>query len=108
MTKSVAGLFVTAALTLTITAASAEDVESANYMLPGCRNFASRRSLNEDFTTVFTAPFCAGTVRGIAFMGMFVKLDLKSSPASDGRPMRERGLTCIDVPDGVTPSQEVR
>jgi hypothetical protein len=76
MTKSV--LF-GAALALTVTAASmAEDVESANYIIQGCRDFAAQKSPKEAPMTIFNRPLCAGIVHGIAFMGEFVKLDLKS------------------------------
>jgi hypothetical protein len=73
MTKSV--LFGAAALALTVMAAeAAEDVSSANYMMPGCRKFVTYQMVDTD--SLVKGFYCAGIVTGIVFMGQFAKIDM--------------------------------
>jgi hypothetical protein len=101
MTRSVAALFGSAALALTITAASgAEDADahSANAIVPGCRDYvaqANRRLLLQGI--------CAGIVEGISFMGAMVQVAKKEVPQGF---IREQ--LCLNVPDEVTSEQVVR
>jgi hypothetical protein len=80
MTKSV--LFGAVTLALTITAASAEDVESANYMMPGCRAFAMEMEYAP-------AGVCAGRIYGMLFMASVIGVTLQSaSPSDASSPLR--------------------
>ena len=89
MTKSV--LFGAVALALTITAASAEDVESANYMMPGYRAFAMEMEYAP-------AGLCAGRIYGMLFMASVIGGTLQSaSPSDASSPLRKPF-------DGATPS----
>jgi hypothetical protein len=99
MVRSV--LFGAAALVLTITAASAaEDISSANYMLPGCQAYADRKP---PYDRPFEQGLCAGTVRGIGFMGS------STMETVDGRVVRTAIQEwCLDLPDAVTVRQMVR
>jgi hypothetical protein len=104
MMKSVAALFGAAALVLTITAAPAaeEDMNSANFIVPGCRAFMDQKPQDD----LLRQGLCTGIVRGIAAMGTFMNfsLDLHPLPEND---YRRRGL-CMDAPDEITLGQELR
>jgi len=73
------------ALTVT-TATRAEDVNSANYLLPGCKEWLARTIDPNSFRR----GLCVGTVETIAFM----------APALKAR--------CADIPKGVTNDQSVQ
>jgi hypothetical protein len=62
MTRS--GLLFGTALALIITAAAAEDENSANHMLPGCRGFIDKSSSLD----MYDMALCAGILDGIVFM----------------------------------------
>src|SRR5262245_7833857 len=83
-----------ALMALTITAAgAAEDINSANFMMPHCRSFlASEHSSPQ--------AFCLGVVRGIVFIGSI----LRDQVMAEG----DRRLPCIDPPSGVTFRQSVQ
>jgi hypothetical protein len=110
MTK--AGFLFGAALALTVTVApgtqAAENIDSANYVLPNCRDIVNNK-LSGDLPG---QGFCAGSVRAIAFMGAFVNVALKFNPDSDrttlAKFIRETG--CLDIPEGVgvTGIQQIR
>jgi hypothetical protein len=44
-------------------AAFAEDQDSANYIMPGCREYLVAGSKKE----MWGGPFCSGLIRGLAF-----------------------------------------
>jgi len=95
-----------AALALTVTAAgAAENVHSANYMLPHCRNFVDRKSVD-----LFNQGICAGLVEGIAVPGGLVILYALPSDYDKPEPhLRDlQRMLCIDAPDEATVEQMVR
>jgi hypothetical protein len=97
MTKSSSGLLLGAALALTVTAASAEDLISANGVLPGCRDLVNERhDANRD--RVLIAGLCAGIIRGIVFM----------APSPGLGPQDVWQDVCLNMPKGVTPTQQIR
>ncbi len=103
MTKSV--LFGAAALALTVTAAqAAENINSANDVIRGCRDFVNRNSS-------YGAGWCAGIVRGMVGSGILVAFALKiTKPDAVGaswlKPFR---VLCMDIPPHkVTLGQEIR
>ncbi len=93
MSIRISGLLLAAALALTVTAAEAAemDMDSANYMMPGCRDFIARSS-REDLR--FLHGYCLGLVTGFIIMGGGVS---KSAAAAADAP----GL-CLKVPADVT------
>jgi Rap1a immunity proteins len=69
MPKSVAGLFGAAALAVTVTAApAAEDVTSANFVLPHCRGFINR-SIPNDPAALIAQGYCLGFIEGVVYGG---------------------------------------
>ena len=61
------GLFLIAAMMLSGRAAvAAPDLDSANYTMPGCRDFAKLEKNNTDF---MLQGFCAGTINTLLGMG---------------------------------------
>jgi hypothetical protein len=90
MAISNSGLLLGVALALTITAAPAAetDFNSANYILPGCKEVARRGPVSAG------QALCLGTVRGIAFMGWLAKHD-------------HAEYSCMDIPDEVPVLQAV-
>jgi hypothetical protein len=114
-------LIIGGVLALTVTAAgAAEDASSANYMMPGCRSFVVKGA-QDNF---LLQGMCAGMVRGMATFGSRIALMLKiatvpSKKEIDNQPdepaVARRRLAnalqnywCVDIPDKVTLSQEVR
>ncbi len=99
MTKS--GLLLSVALALTVTAATGaeenKNTDSANYMLPICRELVNGKSGGEQ-------GYCAGVVDGIAYMGFLVRTMGKLSPPGETMPRQ----LCLNVPDEVTIRQMVR
>jgi hypothetical protein len=95
-------LFGAAALALTVTGAAAEDRNSANYIMQGCRDVVTGKRAP---LTVTDSARCMGIIEGISFMGGMVKLGLEFGPMPDPR---WQGLVCLDIPDGVTTGQMVR
>ena len=101
MTKSVAGLFGAFALTITAAPAQQQDMDSANFMMPGCRAFLDQRSQGD----IFLQGECVGTVSAITVVAGMTNLSLKRFPL----PANDvRWKLCIDEPNGVTVGQEVR
>jgi hypothetical protein len=103
MTRS--GLLLGAALALTVTAVGAENVHSANYMLPYCRNWIDRKLADP-----FNQGLCAGLVEGIAVTGGFVILYALPSDYDKPEPhLRDlQRELCINAPDDATIEQMVR
>jgi hypothetical protein len=92
-----------AALALTVTAASAaEDMGSANGVLPGCRGMLARSS---NATDPLTMGLCAGIVRGIASMGSVAVYVWNRVPLDRKAPLAP---LCMDIPEKVTTDQEIR
>jgi Rap1a immunity proteins len=88
-----------AALALTVTAgAAAEDMNSANYLLPACQELIVGKQVSPTMTS-FERGICSGTLRGIIFMGTGLR-----RPVSDD----VRLTFCIDHPDNGTPEQALR
>jgi hypothetical protein len=83
--------------TLGVTTAveAAEDTNSANYMMPHCRNFLTIEHSSDPL-----APYCVGMVRGILFTGSILR-DLVNAEG-------DRRLPCIDPPSGATYGQSVQ
>jgi len=69
MRKSI--LLGAAALAFTVTAAAAEVefIESANFMLPGCRSFVDHKTDNPD-----RQGLCLGIIRGLDHEGMLARI----------------------------------
>jgi hypothetical protein len=98
MTRSI--LFGAVALALTVTAAAAEDVSSANYYLSGCQEFVARNG-----ATSGRQGLCGGTVRGIVYMGKalsLLQMDYSSPPNA------LVWIYCLDIPDDATVAQATR
>jgi hypothetical protein len=76
-----------ASLALPAAPATAQDIDSANYMLPGCKD--SIEGNPRDYTS---AGVCLGTVKAIAYMA-------RVFPTS---------RSCVNVPTGVTNVQAMR
>jgi hypothetical protein len=57
---------IVAALMLSGGAAFAEDIYSANYVMPGCRDFASA---TDNPKLVFRSGICAGVIRVLIYLG---------------------------------------
>lgn len=72
-------------------AACAEDMESANWVMPGCREYLAHSS-----RTLFQNGWCAGIVHGVAGMTILMKLP------------SENQLFCADTPPHATNDQLVR
>jgi hypothetical protein len=91
MSIRISGSLLGAAFAITVTAAPAADggQYTGNELFPACRRFVDEK-LNRD--TVFLGAVCAGIVSGTSYMGN----------------LTETGLTCLNIPDGVTLGQEVR
>ena len=89
-----------AAFALTVTAAGAQDTGSANYILPGCRDFLG---LKQPETA--SQGFCAGMVAGISFVGKDLH---RLRPAYPSESDAVTGLYCLDIPEKVTLMQLVR
>jgi hypothetical protein len=103
MTKSV--LLGAAALALTVTVASAaEDANSANYMMQGCRAFSGLKALPEDRVR---QGWCAGVVNEISHVGIFIKTFLSPDPNKQKVDFI-RTLLSPDIPAEVTLGQEIR
>jgi hypothetical protein len=103
MSVRISGLLLGAALALTATAAeAAEDVDSANYVMQGCRAVMGRDSHDEPIRQ----GYCMGTVNGIVLMGHYMNSSLQSFPLPQDDYRRRR--LCIDVPDEAPLSQEIR
>jgi hypothetical protein len=66
MTKS--GLLLGVALALTVTAAEAEDVTSANFVLPHCRGFINH-SVPNDPAALIAQGYCLGFIEGLVYGG---------------------------------------
>ena len=104
-----ASLFGTA-LALTVMAAeAAEDINSANYMLPGCRDLANESSSRN----LIGQGRCAGVVDTLSFVGGILKLSLEpggwlAESARRGLAEDIRQAMCLDIPRGVTGMQSVR
>jgi hypothetical protein len=101
MTK--AGLLLGVALALAVTAAAAEeDIHSANYIMPGCRNV---------FDGPYSGPaqYCLGVITGISHMAVLTKTFVQSFPDPAGwQSSYLRYSQCLDIPSGVTGFQTVR
>jgi len=102
MTRSV--LLGAAALAFTITAArAAEDIYSANYVLPGCRTFVN--------STIGTIPLSAGSA---ALMGEcvgrisgIVEMTILLGSSAGTNPYVQLFM-CLDIPGKVTKGQIIR
>ncbi len=94
MSVRISGLLLGAALALAVTAAQAaeEGIDSANYILPGCKLSSSS----------FLYGRCAGIVEGVAQTLRLLKVD----DAGDAQQVHP--LLCVDIPDDVTKGQLVR
>jgi len=105
MSIGISGLLFGVALALTVTAALAEeDRDSANYTMPGCRNFVDHKFPDDNFRE----GFCVGIVHGLIYSGIRVKTFLDRDPNSTGRlPGTLRRLECIAAPDEATLGQQV-
>src|SRR5262249_62049901 len=86
------------ALALTVTTArAAEDIKSANYILPYCKAIAEERML-PNTAAVFVQGQCTGIVFAIHHMFWLTQTIGKI----------RTGLLCADIPDQVTLQQEIR
>jgi hypothetical protein len=100
MTK--AGLLLGAALALAVTAAGrAEDIDSANYILPACQDFLNRK---QPYTG--GQGFCAGTIAGISFVGKDLRRLRLDYTSESGAWIT--WVYCLDIPDKATLNQAVR
>ena len=105
MTKAI---LIGAALAFTITAAGAEVefIESANFMLPGCRSFVDHKLDNPD-----RQGLCLGIIRGLDHEGMLARilLGLARKNGETGSTLEVlRTSLCIDHPGEVTNGQMAR
>jgi Rap1a immunity proteins len=94
-------------LALTVTAATAaEDIESANRMLPGCKGFVANTITSRNDALMMG--LCLGTVGAIAFMAQNSDVAI-SALSGEGQAMLLKGSRrCADIPSGVTNGQMVR
>jgi hypothetical protein len=94
-----------AALALIVTAGSAaEDIRSANFVMPGCQSLAKNESVD-----AVQQGICAGGVNAIVVMAGTMKSTLDADPDRTGMLhslIRDR--MCIDVPSTATPGQAIR
>jgi Rap1a immunity proteins len=105
MSARIAASLLGAPLAFTATAALAEeDFESANYTMPGCRNFGDHKLPDENFRE----GFCVGIVHGLIYSGIRVKTFLERDSDSTGRLLGTlRRSECIAAPDEATLGQQV-
>jgi hypothetical protein len=94
-----------AAIALTVTAAqAAESIDSANYVMQGCRSFMKNERSD------FQQGICAGTVNAILLMaGGGMKSAVDTDPNRSGalhNLIRDR--MCLDVPSAATGGQATR
>jgi hypothetical protein len=105
MAISNSGFPLAAALALTVAAAQAEDLHSANYMLPACQAFVTGMEYG-------AAGICGGRVSGIVFMGGLISGTLSTSIPPSEASSQLAGLLrigmCINTPNGVTVAQAAR
>jgi hypothetical protein len=95
----IANIIISGALALTVTAAeAAEDTNSANRFMPGCRSVLAGSSKVADLTPM---GLCIGIVRGIGTMAILLNLGM---PEHKGA----LALICMDPPGEVTTAQEIR
>jgi hypothetical protein len=103
MSVRISALLLGAALALTVTAAGAEeDQKSANFIMPGCRQFVDPKSSRD----AAIQGMCLGVVWGIALMGGGTRLAIEGTPPNDNKALRN--LLCLDIPETVPLSQMVR
>jgi hypothetical protein len=76
-------------MAMTVTAATAEDTDSANYRLPYCKLFIDERPVRSR-PEALLAGMCEGIIYSIVFM------------------VHTPGRQCADIPSGVTIGQEIR
>lgn len=100
MTPRITAPLLGAAFALIGTAATAEDISSANYILPGCQDFLGLKQPDTG-----RQGFCAGTVAGISFAGKELH---RLRPAYPSESEAVTGLYCLDIPEKVTLMQLVR
>jgi hypothetical protein len=62
MLQLLRGIVLIAAIILNCEEALAEDISTANYVMPGCREFLTRTS-----EAAFAQGYCAGTVRALVY-----------------------------------------
>lgn len=105
MTRSSSGLLLGAAILLNVTAAlAAEDLTTANHMLPTCQEYLRHRQ-----PLTGEQGYCAGVVDGIVFIGRKLNSSLKIAPISlDDSNARITWLHCLNVSGKATLGQMVR
>jgi hypothetical protein len=86
-----------------ITTATAADTDSANYMLPACKEFMS-----DTPSASFEAGMCAGTVVTIAHMAMNSDLAVTAFSGEGQIQAIKNHWRCADIPGEVTRGQLVR
>jgi hypothetical protein len=98
MTRSNSGLLLGVALALTVTAVAAEqDINSANFVMRGCRDFLNPRpSLSSD-AQLFQGRR-VGLVEGVIDMEQVIRLSSERFPFSADDDARLRRLLCFDFP----------
>ncbi len=89
-------IIIGAMLALTVATAGAAEDPSANTFLPACKALMADKGLNA--FQAFRAGACAGIIQGISMMGRLMRLN---SP-------QEVQPGCMDIPDAVTPQQQIR
>jgi hypothetical protein len=98
------------ALTVTAAPGAEVNINSANYMLPNCRDFVNNKSPSGNLTGQGA---CAGTIDTLVFMGTILKISLEPDgwlAESVRRGLAEdiRQSMCLDIPRGVTGGQLIR
>jgi Rap1a immunity proteins len=92
-------------LALTVTAAqAAEDTNSANDILPGCRAAINRKSVDQ----LVEQSLCVGIVIGIVGTMDAVRGLLQLGQSKGVNPNTYAKAVCIDYPKGVTIEQMIR
>jgi hypothetical protein len=101
MVRSV--LFGAVALALTVTVVeAAEDTNSANARMPGCRGLLAQSPKEADIVAM---SYCSGIIYGVSRIGATVAYVWKRMPLDRAAPLRPM---CMDIPEKVTLGQEVR
>ena len=89
------------AMVLASTAARADSVFSANYMLPGCKWWLADEMSDVPPALIYKAGLCVGNVAGISFM-------LFANVGAFQQELRSLKPKCADIPPNVTLDQIVR
>jgi hypothetical protein len=90
------------------TAATAEDRDSANYLLPACKAFLVRDNKDPGLTAAWMQGVCVGIVETIAFMAANSDVAVTALSGAGRRQMIQANWRCANIPDEVTKGQLIR